>query len=94
MACYNLLLHGRNIIAHFEGQVQKIGIYTWAQVEASDVSSAVELAVQMLENKEEFRNMRLNLDTDPFIIDVDEIQEIEVDECGGLSSFIIFEDEE
>ena len=95
MKKYKVLVRGENFLINLEGEDQKSGFYTTAFVEGQDEEQAEQRAMALLRNDKEFRRSVLNEQSDPPMMFVDEIDELESFEGVNLprTGFSFFPEE-
>jgi hypothetical protein len=96
MKKYSVLVRGENFLIKFEGEDQKLGFYTTAFVEAKDEDEASKKAVDLLRDDQEFKRSVSNDQSDPPLMFVDEIAELESFDGLNLprNGFAFFPEEE
>jgi len=77
MPKYRVQLDAKNFLIDMEGTLAKHGFITFRFVEAEDPAAAEEAAVEMVRDDRQFRESILNDPSDPPVIDVMEIAEVE-----------------
>lgn len=77
MPKYQVLIDARNFLVRLDERVDRYGFIAHRVVKAPDRKAAENLAVQMLREDQELRSLVLNDKTDPPVMDVTEIIELE-----------------
>jgi hypothetical protein len=77
MSKYVVQIDGQNFLVDFEGNVAKRGFITFRCVEAPDVHSAEYAAVQLLRDDQDLRAVVKNESSDPPVMNVIEVNEVE-----------------
>jgi hypothetical protein len=95
MKKYKVLVRGENILINLEGEDQKFGLYTTAFVEEQDEEQEEQKSNGPLRNDKEFSRSVLNEQSDPPMMFVDEIDELESFEGVNLprTGFSFFPEE-
>lgn len=77
MPKYRVQLDASNLLVDFDGSTAKYGFITFRYVEADDPTSAENAAVQLLRDDQDLRAILQNNPSDPPVMDVIEIAELE-----------------
>jgi hypothetical protein len=77
MTKFKVLILGENFLINLDGEDQRLGFYTTAFVEASNPEHAEELAIELLRDDQEFKRGVLNEKSDPPMMFVEDITELE-----------------
>ena len=77
MPKYQVQIEAQNFLVNLDGSVAKRGFLTFRYVEADDKNAAENSAVQMLRDDQELRELVKNNTSDPPIMDVIDITELE-----------------
>lgn len=93
MARYRILVRGNNLLLSVDGKVAKHGFYTTRFIEADSPIEAERLAIDDLRHLPRLTRVLRNADTDPPLIEAEEITEVNPDspiedEPPGLAFFL------
>jgi hypothetical protein len=80
MSKYKVFIHGRNFLLNLEGDSQKHGFYTTRFVEAKSEEEAEEKAISILRDDPKLRGSASNDWSDPPIMFVEEMTELDPSE--------------
>ena len=83
MKKYKVFVHGQNFLLNLDGKAEKVGFYTTRFVEAKDDHEAEMNAISTLRNDPSLREGVLNEKSDPPMLYVEEIAEL--DSFDGLT---------
>lgn len=90
MTKYRVQIDGRNFLIDIDGVVTKRGFITFRYVKAEDPTQAEERAVQMIREEKKLRDTILNEKTDPPIMHVLEILELDPESHEEIQPGFIF----
>ena len=74
---YKVFLHGRNFLIKVDGKIQKHGFYTTSYVEAPNQQEAEHFVIDQLRKDFNFAGAVMNEQSDPPMIYVEGIEELE-----------------
>ena len=77
MPKYQVQIEASNFLVEMEGRTAKHGFITFKYIEADDPTSAENMAVQMIRDDQQLRDLVQNGSDDPPVMDVTQIAELE-----------------